>query len=646
MPALRAVPLLLPALLLFGGAAPLPAQAAVGTVVDSAGGSPVSGALVVLLDRDGRTRAGALSNAAGRFSVQAPAPGTYRLRAERVGMAVALSPELALAAGQTREERIVLAAAPVPLDRVTVAGGSGRRCASRPQDGAQTAAVWEEARKALTSAAWAQEGRLFQYAASLYRRELDPGTLQVRDETRRSESRLTRHPFASLPADTLERQGYVRRTAEGTFYYAPDPAVLLSPAFLDGHCFRLAEPPPGEEALVGLAFEPARGRRLPDVEGTLWLDRKSSELRRLEYRYRNLDASVPTDRVGGHAEFERLPTGAWIVRRWWIRMPAVLVEQTSRRLHEGMGVEQRQRERLAGLREEGGEVTSVLAGDGSPLVTVRHAALAGVVYDSTRAAPLAGATVFVSGTALSARTGPDGRFRIEGVPPGEYAVSFFHPRLDTLDAAVAPRRVTVVDTGDAAVELGVPRTRVAASASAAEGGAPVPLPGLRATGQPRDALIAGFYRRAASGGGSYVTRAEIARLRATSVAELFRRIPAYEVIGNRVRLRAAGNHIPRGQSALPLSMEGTGRTAPAPGGTPEAAKAREVAGELDTPADCVPSIFLDGTAWDPPGGDLSSLRPDEIEGIEAYPRGGLAPPRYRGRGNDCGVILVWLRQRQ
>src|SRR5581483_4049838 len=42
----------------------------------------------------------------------------------------------------------------------------------------------------------------------------------------------------------------------------------------------------------------------------------------------------------------------------------------------------------------------------------------GVVTDRTAGAPIANVSVVVSGTALGARTGPDGRYAISGVPTG------------------------------------------------------------------------------------------------------------------------------------------------------------------------------------------------------------------------------------
>jgi hypothetical protein len=80
----------------------------------------------------------------------------------------------------------------------------------------------------------------------------------------------------------------VSRERDGSsVYFAPDLETLLSPVFLEDHCFRLTT---GKDAnLVGIAFEPTPNRkRLPEIRGTMWLDRATSGLQRLEFRYVNV----------------------------------------------------------------------------------------------------------------------------------------------------------------------------------------------------------------------------------------------------------------------------------------------------------------------------------------------------------------------
>ncbi|HEX2188732.1 MAG TPA: carboxypeptidase regulatory-like domain-containing protein [Longimicrobiaceae bacterium] len=66
-----------------------------------------------------------------------------------------------------------------------------------------------------------------------------------------------------------------------------------------------------------------------------------------------------------------------------------------------------------------------------------QAVVAGTVWDSTSAAPLADARVFLAGTADTVRSDPDGSFRLEHPLEGRYRVGFEHPRLDSLGIDVS-----------------------------------------------------------------------------------------------------------------------------------------------------------------------------------------------------------------
>ncbi len=292
----------------------LSAQAVGGWLREEGTGRPIEGAVVVLLDEAGVQRAGTLTDAGGRFSLRAPAPGRYRLRAERIGFRSTLSPPLALAAGQTAEQDLLAPTEAVQLDGVEVE--SERRCVLRPAEGMRAATLWEEARKALNAAALTEAQQLVRFRVRVFDRRLDPQFLRAREEETAIRSRIGSQPFQSLDAEDLARGGYVRSEGGESVYYAPDAAALLSDAFLDTHCFRV-RPGKGEtREMVGLGFEPLRSRRLPDIEGVLWLDARTAELRFVEFDY----TRIPIRRdaaQGGRVEYERLPGGAWIVRRWW-----------------------------------------------------------------------------------------------------------------------------------------------------------------------------------------------------------------------------------------------------------------------------------------------------------------------------------------
>ncbi len=320
--------------------APGAAQTVRGRVTETGTGPPVSGAVVILLDEHGGRVSASLTDAQGAFAVAAAGPGSYSLRAERVGYATAVSPALSLQAGQVAEQALVMQPRQVQLEPLVVTG-SQRACTIRPQQ--EAAVVWEELRKALDAAAVAEQGRRHAFRTRRFRRER---TLSLRRLIRSEEwtsPDFSSEPFSATPVARLARHGYME-AAEGdsVVFHAPDANTLLSDAFLDHHCFRLRE----RRGRVGLEFAPTAARSLPDVRGVLWMDRRTARLRTLEYTYVNLPYENPDDALGGELEFEQLPDGAWIVRRWVVRMPRLRATERGQTY-------------VAALAEQGGEVIGI-----------------------------------------------------------------------------------------------------------------------------------------------------------------------------------------------------------------------------------------------------------------------------------------------
>jgi hypothetical protein len=335
-------------------------QTVVGQVVEEDAERPLAGAFVVLEDSAGVRHGAVLAGDDGRFVVRAPSPGRYRLVARLIGYADQASGLFRLAADETVERRLEVRIRAISLEGIRAE--VGKRCRRGPDGSDQTARLWDEARKALEIAEWGETGQALRFRIVRHRRELDARTLKVTaiQETGQR-GYFAESPYQSIPAERLEAAGYIQdESRDGVWdHFAPDGEVLLSGSFLDTHCFRVEG---GDGSLVGLGFEPVAGRDLPDIRGTLWLDRGSAELRRLDFRYVNLP--YPHDdwpQVGGMVEFERLGTGMWIVRRWYIRMP-LGAERTG-----GYGGD-RARLSLRSLVEDGAEVTQVRERDGGVLV--------------------------------------------------------------------------------------------------------------------------------------------------------------------------------------------------------------------------------------------------------------------------------------
>lgn len=335
---------------LVAAARPVAGQVVSGVVEDATTGVAIPGAFVLLEDESGETRARALSDLDGRFRVAAPGPGAWRLRLERIGYAEAVSSSLRLEAGEVRDYRFRVEARPVRLRDIPVEERA--RCDLLPSEGVALQEVWDEARKALSATAWTGQQPYFRFDVVLHTRRLDARGDPLGDPVLEEARFYGRHPFRSIPARDLVLGGFVQEPPGHVAYYAPDADVLLSAPFVRRHCFRLERGADGQAALLGLQFRALPESRLPDIEGVMWLDPVSAELRSLEFRYVNLAGPATGERLGGRVEFGRLPSGAWIVRRWWIRTPVIdWVEGTRPREPDRL--------RMVAIDEGGGQVVAV-----------------------------------------------------------------------------------------------------------------------------------------------------------------------------------------------------------------------------------------------------------------------------------------------
>jgi len=411
------------------------AQSVLVMVTEQSTSRPLFGAIATLLDAEGGVVRSALTDERGRFLFVGMGAGTYRVRAEMIGHASITSEAFTLEAGASLVRVLALPQQAIEMEGIAVEARRGR-CSVRPAEGLQVARVWDEARKALAASALTDRERVYRYRTLRYVRDLERGTLAVRNERKQRSSGYLRTPFESRPAKELMNEGFVRPAATGDLYFAPDADVLLSDAFLDTHCFRLKEGKKDKETegLVGLAFQPVRGREIPDISGVLWLDPTNSVLRWLEYRYEYINRDFESNLVGGRVDFQRLPDGTWIIPEWWIRMPTVGISRDA---------QGRRRSYVAGYRQVGGLVTQVQESTGQVVVEAAGGTVEGIVLDSLEADPLPGATVRLVGSEETAVTGADGRFRFSGLPEGTYRVAYTHPYTEGLGYTPEPETVDV-----------------------------------------------------------------------------------------------------------------------------------------------------------------------------------------------------------
>jgi hypothetical protein len=449
-------------------ATPAGAQVVRGTTT-GLGGAPTPGVVVLLLDSSAATVRRALSGEGGVFTIAAPGPGTYSLHTLRLGYRPARVPLPALAAGRDTVLRIALE--PVPLALPLVAVRARRRCGSTGDEGG-AAALWSVVRTALEAQSLTPASGEYVMRTMMGNAWLDARGRASRTDAPRFREGPALQPFASLSADSLSRVGYVadargivdwrdvaqRGTGDDIVFRGPDAAVLLSDRFARDHCFQVVASPDSAQREVGLAFQPARrAGDAVDIRGTLWVDRQSSELRRIAFTYDGLPSAIGDD-LGGTVEYLALPGGGWILRRWEIRMPTLgrggsgAFDARSGRTRPEWQL------RRAGTQLGCGEVVE-LRRAGRVAWTARDHHLAFVVVAPPgvegRAAPvrvgmLAAAVAAGGGDAASAAprllpAGERGRYQVDSLLPS-MPVRLLLWNLDADSLAIAPDTVTLRPT--------------------------------------------------------------------------------------------------------------------------------------------------------------------------------------------------------
>jgi hypothetical protein len=421
--------------LLIHVAVPLQAQVVRGRVHDASSATPVVGALVSLVRETGDSAlVSVLTNRGGEYALRAPGAGTYRLTVKRIGVERFISVAFVLGAGETRHVDAPIAAIAMSLPEVTVSG----LCVTRRGELRRIASLWDEARTALLATEISIRDSLIAARITRYAAELDPVTLRVLFDWRSDAEVMTTQPFRSQTGESLSDWGYWRELPDDSVVYlAPDANALLSNEFIRDHCFTLAPAPRGRADLIGLGFAPVRGRKTPDISGTIWLDAKDLELRHIEFRYTALPDIPNAERVGGEVHYTRLGSGAWIVSRWFIRTPQMVAVPDA--------IKPRQQ-----LYEVGGAV--VTDGLTSPIAPAR---VTGVMRDSS-GQPVSGAVVRAIGTHRQVMTDTRGEFSMDSLPPGGLSIAAHTTGYDAFAVLAASRRVTLLPGGAERIDLRAP----------------------------------------------------------------------------------------------------------------------------------------------------------------------------------------------
>ncbi len=335
------------------------AQELRGTLLLPDSTTPVASAIVeAVLVADPATRVRALSGARGDFALHLRQPGPWRITVLRIGYFPMSLGEMTVSDGEVRRERIVLTSGAVRLAQLNIEDAA--LCGRTAESGALVATLLSQARTALASTLLSSgDGRATSewQAFSVHTDRL--GTPITPMQVERFEGQTDR-PFGTVPPDVLARDGYLWDREAEVHFLAPDAAVLLSERFVDSHCYGLAPAHEEFEDWIGVTFRPAQDRRnIVDVKGTLWLDKETNELRRLDFNYTNLPNRFERAEPRGRVEFARLPTGVHVVRRWELRMPRVgAIAQAA-----GNGTPSSMVEQVNLMRIQGGLVSAVRTGN-------------------------------------------------------------------------------------------------------------------------------------------------------------------------------------------------------------------------------------------------------------------------------------------
>ena len=463
-------------------------------VVEAGTGKPVIGANVSLFDSAGTIPLfGGFSDQNGRIDLRAPMRGQYRVKADKVGYESWLSVQLAVV-DRTVYVRAGMAPARNPSPTLV---RNENACQQMMGPGTAIGDLWIEIKKALSASALTEAQGLVPLDVDLYERTLDPNGAVV-SERAEQRNRISRRPVLGISWDQIDTTK--RNDAAGTdVFRAPDAATMTSDQFVQSHCFAAIRGYGPETGLTGLEFKPSRVGGLPELTGVLWVDPKTSTLRALNFDYVNLPIPLRVARTSGRLDFDQLPSGQWIVPRWYIRMPRLgHINSSDPRTPS--------RDTLIGYQEVGGLARPA----GTPRPTAQPQAtnasqvsepsgqtvISGFVYDSTTNTGLANVRVWTAGGKYKATTNSTGRFELAIDGPVNDSIVFDHPRLRLLNVPNVVQGVSLPSGGRGQAYLIVPSY---ASLRAS-------VCGRNVTGTESQGMLAGYVRDAA---GKPIARAHV-----------------------------------------------------------------------------------------------------------------------------------------
>lgn len=394
------------------------AQTIRGRVVAADSSAPVAGAVVVARRDDGivvRT----LTDSRGQFRVLVPSVGKYSISVLRIGFRPTEPTRLIVPSEGVSALQLTVRFDPIALRAIDVR--TERSCRLSPNSALFIAKLWSEARATLLSAQVAGESPELSARWMEYSQTRDSVGRYVLRQDIRTLTERTNHVFRSIGSAELDKTGYVVDSPSGTSFYAPDPEVLLSEAFAEGHCF-FTERGAATQDSVALQFEPARTRRgRSDIEGVIWFRGSPLRLSSITFSYTaqpQVDAALA---AGGYVRFGEIPSGPWIVTEWRAQLPLVTIQRQSVTAGE-LGRIERSRTRVRALEVAGGEIESV-SQDGRLVAERRVRGFRIQLVSTDPEVSTSGVSVQLDGMRASAVSDSAGVAALSPLPSGTYAVT-------------------------------------------------------------------------------------------------------------------------------------------------------------------------------------------------------------------------------
>lgn len=414
------------------------AQLVRGNAVSRAG-EPLVGVVVMLLDSTDNTVTRVLSNEAGEFRVVAPRPGSYKLRALRIGYLPVTSGVFSLAAGASTAERLVMDDSRVELSAMRVVGKTS--CTRDARNSAALMNAWDQAVASMAAVALGSTSALTATTMRITR-ELDGGGKRVNSQVVSFRTANVIEPWRSAPVDSLHLLGYVWADKHDSLsYHVPGLDVFLSPLFLEDHCLQPTTGPDTTE--IGVHFGPTSERRnMPEVQGVLWMTRATAALRRMEFSFVNVPGMERVNApAGGSMEFAQLPNGTVLITGWEIKMPTL----TKKFARDAFA-------RVTAIAASGGR-TVLIQNGADTLYRGKFLTFKGSVVDSASAVGVAGATVRLVGTNLRTSADANGRFVFNNMLPGEYSIEVKTPSLDSIGESAQTSAVVFEQMPDVLINV-------------------------------------------------------------------------------------------------------------------------------------------------------------------------------------------------